>query len=309
MSGKWQPVLAEWRTNRRLRLGALVVLAIMGVQLVLHLSEARGARVEQYERNARLLARLEEASKESAWPARARAAAAALEQAKATLPTARSEGLAQAELQAWLSDLATFAGVGNPTVRVETALAVDGHPGLWQVLGRLEGDLAESQVPMLMGTLASALPWYQTEQLQVQGGAVPRVSLVMRGYFLKMEGKQVASVRPANLPTPDPAAAVAPVLPVRRNPLAPAGPVAAAAPAAAPGAAPAAGQSPQAPAQNRMSPVAAPPGAVASPAGGVAPPARRNPLAPPDARPRRSDEEGDQPRKGFQRPRPAGKGQ
>jgi hypothetical protein len=240
---------AEWRQNRRLRLGALAILAIVGMQLVLMLSDARVRRIEQYQRDARLLARLEEASGESAWTGRAKAADAVLAQMRASIPVASSEGLAQAELQAWLSDLAVFAGIGNPVVRVETALVVEGHPELWQVLARLEGDMSESQAPLLMRTLSAALPWYQTERLQVQAGITPRVSLVMRGYFRKGDGKQVAARRPAGLPSAeDSRSAGAAAPPERRNPLAP--------PDAA------AGKSPQAESPRSV---------------------RRNPLAPPDA--------------------------
>lgn len=262
---------AEWRQNRRLRLGALAILAIVGMQLVLMLSDARVRRIEQYQRDARLLARLEEASGESAWTGRAKAADAVLAQMRASIPVASSEGLAQAELQAWLSDLAVFAGIGNPVVRVETALVVEGHPELWQVLARLEGDMSESQAPLLMRTLSAALPWYQTERLQVQSGITPRVSLVMRGYFRKGDGKQVAARRPAGLPSAEDsrsAGAAAPP-PERRNPLAP--------PDAA------AGKSPRAESPR---------------------PVRRNPLAPPDAAASGAGTGGRNKGKNRDRPRP-----
>lgn len=256
MNHPWlERVRAEWRHNRRLRVGALAILAIVGLQLVLMLSDARAHRIEQYQRDARLLARLEEASGESAWTGRAKAADAALAQMQASIPIASSEGLAQAELQAWLSDLAAFTGIGNPVVRVETALVVDGHPGLWQVLARLEGDMSESQAPLLMRTLSAALPWYQTERLQVQAGTTPRVSLVMRGYFRKGDGKQVAAKRPAGLPSAeDSRSAGAPEPPERRNPLA----------------------DPDAAARPERRKPKGPPEAAAAPEG-------RNPLAPPDA--------------------------
>jgi hypothetical protein len=229
---------AEWRQNRRLRLGALAILAIVGLQLVLFLSEARVKRIEQYQRDARLLVRLQEASGEAAWPARAKAADAALSKLHDSIPAASTEGLAQAELQAWLGDLAAFAGIGNPVVRVETALAVDGHPDLWQVLARLEGNMAEAQVPLLMRTLSAALPWYRTERLQVEVGASPRMSLVLRGYFRKSDGKRVGAVRPAGLPSAaETALAGAPAPPPRRNPLAPADQVAGAPAEVSPGAA------------------------------------------------------------------------
>jgi len=296
-----QQLLAEWQRNRRLRLGGMAILAILGLQLVVQLSEARSALIEQYDRDARLLSRFEEASREGAWPERALAAEAAAQAMRATLPPASSEGLAQAELQAWLGDLAVFAGIGNPSVRVEPALAVDGQPELWQVLARLEGDMSESQAALLMRTLADARPWYQTERLQLEGGATPRVSLVLRGYFRKAEGKQVASARPANLPSAEAArSAGSPAVPVRRNPLAPAdaSPVAAAGSEAAP-------PQSQPPPRNALAPRQAPatrPSATPPPP----PPGRGNRPPPPRPGKAGSPWNGSQSRPGSMRTHPTG---
>lgn len=268
---------AEWQHNRRLRIGGLAIVAILGLQAIVHLSDARAQRIEQYERDARLLDRLEEASGEAAWPERAREAATELEKLRATLPVASSEGLAQAELQAWLGDLAVFAGIGNPSVRVEPALAVEGEPALWQVLARLEGDMSDTQTPLMMRTLAAALPWYRTERLQVQGGGTPRVSLVIRGYFRKGQGAQASTRRPADLPSAAMARSAGAPPPVRRNPLARPD-TALATPA----------QEERSPESPRRTPPAPPSSQPAQAGGQPSPPAgsapgRRNPLAPPES--------------------------
>jgi hypothetical protein len=269
MSGvQWQRIRAEWDRSRRLRLGALAVLGILGVQLVLTLSDARARRAAEYGRDASLLSRLEEASRESAWPARAKVATSALAKAQASIPVASTEGLAQAELQAWLGDLAVFTGIGNPTVKVEPALAVDGQPGLWQVLARLDGDMSETRAPLLMRTLSAARPWFRTEHLDVESGMAPRMSLVMRGYFRKGDDKQADAQRPAALPSAAATlAAGAPQAPTRRNPLAPANALANASPARQPGPG------------GRRNPLAPP-----KPGGEQSKPERpRNPLAPPSS--------------------------
>lgn len=223
----------EWRHNRRLRFGALAIAGIIGLQLILWMSDARAVRMEQYQRDAELLTRLENASRESAWVGRADAAEAILAAMRDTIPAVDSEGLAQAEVQAWLGDLAAYVGVAEPVIRVENAIAVDGQPDMLQVLARLDGAIAESQVATLMRTLAAARPWFQAERLQVQDGNVPRMSLVLRGYFRKGQAAADAA-RPAGLPAAStlPSRIAAPM--PRVNPLAPRDPTASPGPASRP---------------------------------------------------------------------------
>ena len=71
MQARVREFALEWRQNRRLRLGALAIVAILGLQLVLWRADARAERVADYRRGAELLARLESASRESAWIERA----------------------------------------------------------------------------------------------------------------------------------------------------------------------------------------------------------------------------------------------
>lgn len=224
-----QRLADEWRRSRRLRLGALAVLAILGAHATLALSDALHVRQDAFRRDAQLLDKLEEASREAGWPARAKAAEAALAEARHSIPPARSDGLAQAEMQAWLTDLAVFAGIASPNIRVETSLAVPGQPpGTWQVLARLDGQASPAAVPVLVRALASALPWVHAERLEVVGGDAGRVSLVVRGYYRRGDALDAKAppARPAELPAADSAPAVAqpvrnPLAPPIANPLAP----------------------------------------------------------------------------------------
>lgn len=216
-----QRMLQEWRGSRRLRLGALVVLGILGTHAALVLSDGLHAREEAFRRDAQLLGRLEEASREAGWPARAKAAEAALAQERHAIPPARSDGLAQAEMQAWLTDLAAYAGLSGSTVRVETSLPVPGQPGTWQVLARLDAQASPAAMPVLVRALTSALPWVRTERLEVGSGDNARVSLIVRGYYRQGDelDARTPPPRPAELPAaPREAAETATQQP--RNPLA-----------------------------------------------------------------------------------------
>ncbi len=224
-----QRLIEEWRRSRRLRLGALAVLGILGAHATLALSDAVAVRQEAFRRDAQLLGKLEEASREAAWPARAAAAEAALAEARHSIPPATSDGLAQAEMQAWLTDLAVYAGIAGPTIRVETSLPVPGQPaGTWQVLARLDGQASPAAIPVLVRALTSALPWIRTERLEVVAGDAGRMSAVVRGYYRQadpLDAKEPPA-RPAALPAATSAPETAqptrnPLAPQAANPLAP----------------------------------------------------------------------------------------
>lgn len=175
-------VVGEWRQNRRLRIGAMVVLLILGTQVALTLSTRRAGVAAEYARDAELLQRLAQASDEAAWPARADEAEARLAELRGTLPPARSDGLAQAELQAWLSGLASDAMLENALIRVETSLEVPDQPGIWQVIAKLDANVDPARVAAVARALAAA-PWVRTERLEIQSGRQTRLSLVVRGYY------------------------------------------------------------------------------------------------------------------------------
>lgn len=195
--------VGEWRQNRRLRIGAMVVLLILGLQLALALSGGRAETAAQHARDSDLLERLAQASDEAAWPARADEAESRLQALRGTLPPARSDGLAQAELQAWLSELGDASRLQDALIRVETSLEVPDQPGIWQVIARLDANIDPAQVAVLVRALAAA-PWVRTERLEIQSGRQTRVSLVVRGYYRQDES--AGETRMAGDPVP-PAAA------------------------------------------------------------------------------------------------------
>ncbi|KFL37064.1 hypothetical protein N788_11095 [Arenimonas donghaensis DSM 18148 = HO3-R19] len=188
MRARLEQMIAEWRQNRRLRLGALVVLVVLGLHFVFGLADGRDATMAQYARDADLLARLQEAGRESAWPERAVEAEAALAAVEATLPEVASAGLAQAELQAWLAGQAASAGLAEARVRAETTLDVPGHPALWQVVARLDAQVPPGRMSMLLHSLSGGLPWIQVERVDISQGRQTQVSLVVRAYYRKAAG-------------------------------------------------------------------------------------------------------------------------
>lgn len=185
MALQWQQARQQWRQSRRLRIGALVVGVFLGLHLILGLSDRQRALSETYGQQATMLARLGEASRESAWPQRAVQAEAALAATRESVPEVSSAGLAQAELQAWLTGQAATAGLGAPQVRAEATLDVPGQPELWQVIARLDATVPAGRLEGLLRTLSAGLPWIQAERLEVVAGTEMRLGLIVRGYYRK----------------------------------------------------------------------------------------------------------------------------
>lgn len=184
MRTQWQQALQQWRASRRLRVGVMAVALIAGLHLVLGLGDRNRALADEYRQQAGLLERLDEASRESAWPDHAARAEAALAEEKDTIPQVSSAGLAQAELQTWLTAQASAASLTEPRVRAETTLEVPGHEDLWQVIARLDGVAPEYGLQPFVRGLSEGLPWVQVERLEVaEGRGSTRVSVIVRGYY------------------------------------------------------------------------------------------------------------------------------
>ena len=175
----------EWRHNRRLRLGALAILMILGTYAVLMLSDRQRAMAEAYERDAVLAVKLEQVAREQEWPRRADQAEAVLARLRKSIPETGSDGAAQADIHAWLTEQAASVGLESPQVRVEATVAVPDHPELRQVLARLDATLPEGKVDTLARTLSKGLPWIQTERLEIVSGPPGRVMVIVRAYSRK----------------------------------------------------------------------------------------------------------------------------
>jgi hypothetical protein len=197
-----QRMAAEWKSNPRLRWGALVVLAILGTHALLSLGDARQARINAYGKDLELLARLEGMRRQDEWGPRAGQAQAALKAMTARIPEVPSAGLAQAEMQSWLSTLAGEISLAEPRIKVEPALEVPDYPEMWQVMARLEGQLPQYGQGPALKTLSEGLPWIQVERMELGEGSAPRMVIVVRSYFHR--GPVLAGPTPASA---DPGAA------------------------------------------------------------------------------------------------------
>lgn len=184
----WQRVRDEWRANRRLRLAGMVALAFVAFHLVFALEQRRQSLATQYGNDLELQARLQGMRGQADWDERAAQAEAALEEMRTRMPEVTGAGLAQAELQSWLSGLAEDNALTEPKVRVEQALDVPGYPDMWQVVARLDAEIPQYGDAAVLRALSAGLPWIQAERLDIGDGAPAKLALVVRGYYRRAPG-------------------------------------------------------------------------------------------------------------------------
>lgn len=193
MRGHWDTIRREWQANRRLRLGALIALLVIGVHLLLVMADHRQSVAQAYAKDLELQARMEAVGRDGKWPARADQAEAEYRAMLDAIPPVTGAGLARAELQSWLTRFAAAAAVSDPKVRVEDSLEVPDHPGMWQVLARLDGQVQQYGHAGFARALSEALPWIQVERLEIAEGAPARVSVVVRGFYRQQPLPQAAA--------------------------------------------------------------------------------------------------------------------
>lgn len=203
MRAQWNKARDEWRVNRRLRLAVLLALVVLSVHALVALNGHRAALVDRYTADLELQARMQGINQQSEWTARAEDARTRLEKLREQMPAVSGSGLAQAELQNWLTQFATDTAVMEPMIRVEDTLEVPNYPDMWQVLARLEGKIPMFGEAVFVRTLSEGLPWIQVERLEIDEGSPARISVVVRGYYRRAPA---VATEPVTKQAPEPEA-------------------------------------------------------------------------------------------------------
>ena len=123
----------EWRSNPRLRWGALAAAAVLFLYLCLVLMDWRNALHADYQQRTLQLYKMSALSGQEHWLGRAQNAKAAEKALQAEIPNAATIGLAQAEAQTMVRQLMTAFG-NKLTSEARPPAEVTGQPGLWNCL-------------------------------------------------------------------------------------------------------------------------------------------------------------------------------
>lgn len=154
LSGVIEHARREWAGNPRLRLGVMVIGAILALYLALVLRDWSAALQQDYTTASARLHKMQSLAGQEEWLARADSARQLREGLEAEIPDIATLGLAQAGAQTWLRDITTAFG---STVRVETqpAARVSEDDDVWRVPVVLAGTLDPPKLLQLLQQIES----------------------------------------------------------------------------------------------------------------------------------------------------------
>lgn len=179
----------EWRSNARLRLGLLVVAAVLWLWLVLLLQDQARAWQADAEATRAEIERLRPLQSATQWPQRAEEARKHLEAARAMMWTAASQGLAEADLQDSLRSWAEKAGLPVRELTV-SASSESGVPGVTVLRARLVVDMNRIGLMGLLSELGRSPRLMLVDTLRLRPQQQPaRAELELKVLFRPEERK------------------------------------------------------------------------------------------------------------------------
>jgi len=173
---------AELRNNRRAGLGLIAILVLIAVYGIVVMRGAT-ARVEAaYAREVQRLERIAAVAKEPDWPQRAEASTALRAGLENRLWMAESEGIAQANLQAWISNVGREIGMPVFDIRIETAKPKNLPDELRQITATITAQPSEMAVVAFLERLEQAPNLTVVSRLHLRQQPGPMLELVLVGY-------------------------------------------------------------------------------------------------------------------------------
>lgn len=173
---------SELRTNRRAQLGAAVIVILVagyGLSLLRSASDQSEAR---YRRAEQTLARIAATEADHDWPQRAKESAAVLKQLDQQLWSGESEGVAQADLQAWIGSLGREIGLSMLDIHIESGKLKDFPPELRQITATVTAQPSETAVVALLERLEQPPHMTVVSRVRVRQQPSPLLELVLVGY-------------------------------------------------------------------------------------------------------------------------------
>ena len=180
---QWETLVGEWRTNPRLRLGAMLAGLILAGYGLAVLSEQEPLLRAEHRRLRQQLAVAEGVATQNYWGERREAAKALRVQWESQLWSASSRGLARADVQTWLDAQIKAVRLNEARIQVEQPREVDDQPGLWQVTAQVEGLFTPESVLTLLRAIETHERLSVIQQLEVRGDRQLRFQLVLTAYF------------------------------------------------------------------------------------------------------------------------------
>ncbi len=175
----------ELRTNNRLQVGLVAIIAILVAYSLLSLDEYRLKLIKELAQQQQRLAQLSGVVAQTEWQQRAEATRALRVQLEDKLWKANTVGLAQANFQAWLESNVR-KHVPEARFRVDTPIEIQQEKmNLWQIKAQVDGIFLFSKINDLLLNIAKQPQWVIIDRLETrQSGNDLRLTLVLSVYFL-----------------------------------------------------------------------------------------------------------------------------
>ena len=198
-------LINDLRTSRRLRIGLALIVAILWFYALLDGRDRNASAREQYALVAAQLPRLNDQQKQTQWLSRAKEGAQALARAEQGLWHNSSPGLAQAELQDWLSQQLTQSKAANFNVKVAESDAGAGPEqksdqvdaavsDVKRVRAKMEFNTDPKILDRFLAALAAADHLVTVDSMQVRQ---PRTEIAVSAWFLLQSAADIKRIAPS----------------------------------------------------------------------------------------------------------------
>lgn len=144
-----RPLLAEFKGNTRLQVGAVLIALLVFGWLMLVLADWRSQKLVELEQARQRLAQIQGLAGQEVWIERAEAAHTLAQALRAEIPSATSAGLAQAQFQGWLREIVDTQGAPL-RLDVEAPVNVEQPAGIVKVTATIAGNLSPARVQQLI---------------------------------------------------------------------------------------------------------------------------------------------------------------
>ncbi len=178
----WTSARAELRANPRLRVGLILIAALLVIYQLTGLADLRAQIASDYLAKQAQLVRVQNISKEDGWDQRARAMHDLRAALEAEIPDADNMGLAQATTQGWLRDLVTRSGA-KLTVTMDTPVQASGSAVYWKIPAQISGELNVAQAMELIRQVESRKELMSVESIRLTAGTRPSLALDVASFY------------------------------------------------------------------------------------------------------------------------------
>jgi type II secretion system (T2SS) protein M len=175
-------LLAELKSNRRAVVGLLAILALVAGYGLLPLGDAIDATRASYIDAHMRLWRIAAAGDEKDWPARAEASRTLREALDKRLWAAESDGVAQANLQDWVTGAGRAVGLEKLRVSVELTRPKGLAPDLRQIVATISAVQTDTALMRFLDRIALQPHLLVVDRLHVQQRPITLLEMTLISY-------------------------------------------------------------------------------------------------------------------------------